>query len=144
MKNLSQIGENVSRYGLVFILLAFGVFKFTATEAGAIKPLVDHSPFLNWMNKLFTIRTISEIIGVIEIGAAIGIGLRFISPLIALCGSLLGAIIFSVTITFLFTTPGMIAKTEWIWLPDGFIIKDLLLLGFCLWSAGEAYQNVYQ
>ena len=139
MEKLSFIGVLVSRYGLVFILLAFGLFKFTATEAEAIKPLVDHSFLFNWMNTFFKIRTISAFIGILEIMAAIGIGLRFVSPRLALYGSLLGVIIFLVTLSFLFTTPGMIAKTEWLWLPDGFIVKDLLLLGFCLWSTGEAY-----
>ncbi len=135
------IGELITRYGVVGILLAFGIFKFTLTEAQAIKPLIDNSPLFNWMNHLFTIRTISSIIGVIEIVAAIAIGARFLSPDIAFYGSLLGCIIFLSTLSFLFTTPGMFVKTEWLWLPDEFIIKDLVLLGFCLWSAGEAYSS---
>src|ERR1700748_2965150 len=130
MKNLILIGEHVSRYGLVFILLAFGIFKFTATEAADIKPLIDHSPFFRWMNHFFTIQAISNIIGVIEIIAALAIGSRFFSPGIAFYGSLLGAVIFCLTLSFLFTTPGAVTKVEWMWVPDGFIIKDLLLLGF--------------
>ncbi len=139
MKNLKTTGEAISRYGIAYILIAFGIYKFTATEAAAIKTLIDNSFFFNWMNNFFTIRTISKIIGVVEISAAIGIASRFYSPSVALYGSLLGSVIFFVTLTFLFTTPGMIAKSEWLWLPDGFIIKDLALLGFCIWSAGEAY-----
>jgi uncharacterized membrane protein YkgB len=141
MSKLSFIGILVSRYGLVYLLLAFGLFKFTATEAAGIKPLVDHSPLFSWLNSFFTIRTISALIGILEIVAAIGIGLRFVSPRLAWYGSLLGVVIFLVTLSFLFTTPGMITKTEWLWLPDGFIVKDILLLGFCLWSAGEAYHQ---
>jgi reactive chlorine resistance protein C len=139
----STIGEFIARYGVVYILIAFGIFKFTETEAQAIKPLIDNSPIFNWMNALFSIRTISAIIGIIEIMTAIAIGSRFLSPTLSFYGSLLGSIIFFITLTFLFSTPGMIAKTEWLWLPDGFIIKDLVLLGFCLWSAGEAYSEMF-
>jgi uncharacterized membrane protein YkgB len=142
MEKLINIGPQISRYSLVFILLAFGLFKFTATEAEGIKPYIDHSPFFSWMYRFFAIRAISNLIGVVEILAAIGIGLRFASPAASFYGSLLGSAIFFVTLTFLFSTPGLIAKAEWLWLPDGFIIKDLLLLGFCLWSAGEAYMNM--
>jgi reactive chlorine resistance protein C len=141
MEKLNLIGENISRYGIVAILLMFGIYKFTATEAEAIKPMIDNSFLFNWMNHFFDIRTISKIIGIVEIIAALGIGARFYDSKMAFYGSILGSIIFFITLTFLFTTPGMIAKSEWLWLPDGFIIKDLVLLGFCLWSSGEAYSK---
>ena len=144
MNQLKPTGENISRYGIVFMLLLFGIFKFTNTEAQSIKPLVDNSPFFSWMNSLFATNTISRIIGITEIIAAIGIGLRFLSAKIALYGSLLGSVIFFMTLTFILSTPGMISKVEWLWLPDGFLIKDLALLGFCLWSAGEAYTAIKQ
>lgn len=142
MKNLTTIGENIMRYGLVFILIAFGIFKFTATEAAEIKPLIDNSPFVGWLNNFFHIRTISSMIGITELMIAIGIGLRFVSSKITFFASILGAVMFLTTLTFLFSTPGLIAKTEWLWLPDGFIIKDLVLLGFCTWSAGESYNHM--
>ena len=119
-------GELIARYGVVSILLAFGIFKFTKSEAQAIRPLIDNSPLFGWMNHLFDIRTSSAIIGIIEIIASIGIGARFISLDIAFYGSLLGCIIFLSTLSFLFTTPEMFVKTEWLWLPDEFIIKDLI------------------
>lgn len=142
MKKLGAIGENIGRYGIVYMLLTFGIFKFTYTEAEAIKPLIDHSPILNWMTNVFSSRTVSMMIGIVEIIAAIGIALKFLSPRIAFYGSVLGSIIFFITLTFLFTTPGMITKVEWLWLPEGFLIKDVALLGFCVWSAGEAYASI--
>jgi reactive chlorine resistance protein C len=141
MEKFMTIGANLSRYGVVFLLLLFGLYKFTVTEAEAIKPLIDNSFLFNWLNRIMNIYAISKMIGIVEIIAAIGIGLRFYDSKVAFYGSILGSIIFSTTLTFLFTTPGMIAKSEWLWLPDGFIIKDLVLLGFCLWSAGEAYSK---
>lgn len=140
MKKITTLGENISRYGIVYILLTFGIFKFTNTEAEAIKPLIEHSPLLNWMSSLFSQRTISAVIGIIEIIAAISIGLKFLSSRIAFYGSILGSLIFFITLTFLFTTPGRFTRVEWLWLPDGFIIKDMAFLGFCVWNAGNAYK----
>ena len=40
--NLESIGTNVLRYSLVLILVLFGVLKFTAAEAAAIKPPSGH------------------------------------------------------------------------------------------------------
>lgn len=138
---MTTIGEFTARYGVVSILLAFGIFKFTYTEAQAIKPLIDDSPLFSWMNHFFSMRVISSIIGVIEIVAALGIAGRFLSPDLAFYGSLLGCMVFFSTLSFLFTSSGMWVKTEWLWLPNDFIIKDLVLLGFCLWSTGEAYSS---
>lgn len=42
-------GAYTLRYGLVVLIFWFGVFKFTATEAQAIEPLVRHSPLLSWL-----------------------------------------------------------------------------------------------
>lgn len=129
------------RYGLVFILLLFGLCKFTATEAEAIKPLVDNSPLLAWMNHLFPVRTTAGILGTIEIITALLIGLRFVSSKMSFYGSIMGILIFSITLSFIFTTPGYMTKVEWIWMPDGFVFKDLLLLGFCFYSAAESHHN---
>src|ERR1700759_2201654 len=104
MKNLTRTGELVSRYGIVLILLSFGLVKFTATEAKDITPFIDHSPFFAWMRHFFTIQTISDIIGVIEMTAGLMIAARPASAKMGLYGGLLGSLIFFVTLSFLFTT----------------------------------------
>jgi reactive chlorine resistance protein C len=139
MVEIKIIGINVMRFGVAFILIMFGIYKFTLTEAKAIEPLINNSFIFNWLLKILPLRTMSAIIGVTEIIVAICLASRFYSPKIAFYGSILGVIIFLTTISFLFTTPGLIAKSEWLWLSDGFITKDLVLLGFCIWSTGEAY-----
>lgn len=40
---LAAIGIQISRYGLVVVLLLIGALKFTAGEAAGIQPLVAHS-----------------------------------------------------------------------------------------------------
>lgn len=131
-------GFAISRYGLVFILLLFGAFKFTPTEAAAIKPLLEHSPLLNWLLTLLGKTGASQLIGVVEIVTAMAIAARSLSAWFTYYGSLMGALMFVSTLSFIITTPGMISHVDGFWIPDGFLIKDLLLLGFCLLSAGEA------
>jgi uncharacterized membrane protein YkgB len=45
---LKATGTNVSRYGLVIVLLWFGGMKFTAYEAEGIRPMVANSPLMSW------------------------------------------------------------------------------------------------
>jgi len=49
-------GALILRYGLVLLLLWFGVFKFTPTEAQAIQPLVANSPLLSWLYSILVLR----------------------------------------------------------------------------------------
>src|SRR6266508_4025241 len=53
---LETVGTHVLRYGLGLLLLMWGAAKFTAFEADAIKPLVEHSPLLGWLYSMFTVR----------------------------------------------------------------------------------------
>ena len=45
---LKATGTNVSRYGLVIVLLWIGGMKFTAYEAEGIRPMVANSPLMSW------------------------------------------------------------------------------------------------
>ena len=139
-QNLVNVGHAIGRYGLVVILLWYGIFKFTQTEADAIDPLISNSFFFSWMKSLFDIFTISVIIGITEIVVALAIAVRPWSASAAFYGSAMGIVIFALTLSFMFTTPGMIRPVEWLYVPNGFLIKDLLFLGFCVWSTGEARQ----
>ena len=142
MARLTTIGLFISRYGLVYILLAIGTFKFTNTEAMGIKPFIDNSPFFSWMYHFMDIRMIARVVGVTEIIAAIAIASRFLSARVALFGSVIAIGMFIVTLSFLFTTPGTFTHAEGFVVPDGFLIKDPMLLGFSVWSAGEAYDAI--
>ena len=67
---LEALGITLLRYSLAFILLYFGLFKFTPTEARAIQALVEHSPFLAWMYSLFSVDAVSRVIGVTQLAIA--------------------------------------------------------------------------
>ena len=132
---LDPIARGTLRYGLVALMLLWGAMKFTAFEAEGIRPLVEHSPLLAWLYPAFGVQGGSEVIGVIEVSAALLICTRRWRPALAAIGSLLASGTFLVTLSFLVTTPG-------IWDPSnpfgGFIMKDAILLGAALHSSTEA------
>lgn len=123
------------RYGLVFFLLMYGSFKFFAFEANGIQPLVSNSPFLGWLYPFLGLRGTSSLIGVVEVTAAILIATRRWLPRISGYGSLVASGIFLTTLSFLFTTPGAISPASPL---NGFLLKDLLLLGAALFTTNEA------
>ena len=53
---LERMGINVTRYGLVVVLMWIGAMKFTAYEAEGIMPLVVNSPFMSWLYGILSIR----------------------------------------------------------------------------------------
>jgi uncharacterized membrane protein YkgB len=132
---LEVVGRGVLRYGPVALLLLWGGMKFTVMEAEAIRPLIEHHPLMSWMYPAFGLRGASAIIGVVEVAAAVLMSTRRWRPALSAIGSLVAAFTFAVTLSFLVTTPGILA-------PDnpfgGFIMKDVILFGAALYTASEA------
>jgi len=140
--SLQELGEKILRYGLVVILVWVGALKFTEYEAMAIRPLVENSPLTSWALKAFGLRPLASLIGIIEIVLGLMIATRSYAPKVSAIGSMGAIIMFLVTLTFVFTTPG-------VWqmgygfpfpspMPGQFLAKDIILLGVAVWSAGEA------
>jgi uncharacterized membrane protein YkgB len=129
-RRLEPIGRGVLRYGLVALLLIYGALKFFEFEAIAIQPLIENHPLMSWLVDVFGLRGASALIGVTELVAAVLIVLRGFAPRLSAYGSLLAAGMFVMTLSFLITTPQP---------PTGFLLKDLMLLGAALYTAGEAF-----
>lgn len=136
--NLTRLGGAIARYSVAAIFLGYGFFKFTAVEAAAIAPLTENSPFLFWLNDLFGQQGGSNLIGIMEIVIAAMIAARYFSPIVSALGSLAAAGALTVTLSFLFSTPGLSMLS----VDAGFLVKDLTLLGASLWAAGEALSAV--
>ncbi|CAN5156998.1 DUF417 family protein [soil metagenome] len=139
---LERSGELVLRYGLVIILLAVGALKFTMYEAEALRPLVSNSPLLSWGYDVFGVQGFAMVLGVIEIVLALMIATRSFAPKLSAWGSIGAIIMFLTTLTLVFTTPaawqqgyGFPFPSP---MPGQFLLKDVLLLGAALWTAGEA------
>lgn len=129
---LLRAGAILLRYSLVFFFVDFGLYKFTAEEALAIQGFMANSPMFSWLYLIFDVQGASNVIGVVEITAGVLIALRHWLPMLSAIGSLIAAFALVCTISFLFTTPGLGPDSQ------GFLIKDLTLLGAALWTAGEA------
>ena len=139
---MENIGAKIIRYGLVIILLWVGALKFTAYEAEGIQGLIANSPLMSWMLGVMSLRTAAAFIGIIEITLAVLIAMRPFAPFVSAIGSIGAIITFLITMSFVFTTPG-------VWqpgygfpfpspMPGQFLAKDLMLLGASVWTAGEA------
>ncbi|KFF74235.1 membrane protein [Chryseobacterium sp. P1-3] len=125
-------GYYVSLFGAALILLWIGIFKFTPTEAAAIKPLVENHFLTFFVYKIMSVQTVSNLIGTIEIIIAL---LLVFSAKFAVLKRYAGIgmiVTFLVTLSYLFTTPGIWKIVDGIPVTDFFILKDLMFLGFGL------------
>ena len=140
---LQLIGMHVTRYGLVLVLLWIGGMKFTAYEAEGIRPLVANSPLMGWVYNLMSVTAFSSLLGVVEIVIGVLIALRPVWPAGSALGSGLAVGMFLTTLSFLVTTPGWEPSLGGFpavsAMPGQFVLKDIVLLGAALWTAGEAW-----
>lgn len=134
---LEEAGTGLLRYGIAFLLVVIGAAKYFAFEAEAIAPLVSNSPFLAWTIDAFGLRGASAVIGTLEIATGLAIASRRFTPAISALGSLAGVATFLTTLSFLFTTPGALSLEH---PAGGFLLKDVVLLGACAYTAAEAFR----
>ncbi len=139
---IENFGGNFARYALALILIWVGLLKFTAYEAKAIEGLVSNSFLFAWAYQAFGLQMLSNLIGVVEIVTGLLIAARKFSPLASVAGGCGAIVMFCLTMTFVFTTPG-------VWqpgygfpfpapMPGQFLAKDLLFLAVSIWVTGES------
>jgi uncharacterized membrane protein YkgB len=126
------VGGAILRYGLVLFLVLFGLAKFTAAEAQTIQPWVANSPALAWLYAVTSVQGASNLIGVLELSLGALLAVRPWWPRASVIGSLGATVAFLITLSFLFTTPNL--SPEW----QGFLMKDLVLVGAAVWTAGDS------
>ncbi len=134
MKKLEKTGFYTALFGMAIVLIWIGIFKFTPTEAKAIRSLVSHSPFMSWMYGLLSETAVSKLIGSIEIVTGILLLLQPFSARAGVVGGVLAIITFATTLTFIFSTPGAFSNIDGVWIPDQFLLKDLIALGVSLYT----------
>ena len=136
-----KLGAFLIRYGLVLVLGWIGAMKFTAYEAEGIKTLVETSPLMSWMYKVFGMQATSNVIGIAELTAAALIAIRPLAPRLSAIGSVLAVFTFLTTLTFLFSLPGWeksLGGFPALSGSGGFLLKDTVLLGAALFTLGES------
>jgi uncharacterized membrane protein YkgB len=109
--------------------------------------LIEHSPLMSWIYHVFSVTTVARGLGTMEIVAALLIALRPVWPKASALGSALAVLLFCGTLSFLFTTPGVVSTYAHglpvlSALPGQFLLKDLVLIGVALWTLGESLQAV--
>jgi len=138
---LATAGRHLVRYGLVVVIAWIGALKYTAYEATAIQPLIAHSPVFSWIYSVVSVRGFAAVLGTAEIIAALLIAARPLWPRLSAVGSAMGVLLFASTLSFLFTTPGVLAASGFpvlSVLPGQFLLKDLVLAGAALWTLGDS------
>lgn len=138
---VSTIGELLIRYGLVLVLAWIGAMKFTAYEAEGIKTLVETSPLMSWMYKVFSLQATSNLFGIAELVVALLIAARPWIPKLSAFGSVLAVFTFLTTLTFLFSLPGWeqsLGGFPALSGSGGFLLKDVVLLGASFWTLGDS------
>jgi reactive chlorine resistance protein C len=134
-RGIGAIGLGVSRYGLAFLLVLIGGYKFFPFEAEGIRPLVGSSPLLSWLYGVFDVQGVAALFGTFEVAIGALICARRWVPRVSGYASLAAGSMFLVTLSFLVTTPGALSPTSPF---QQFLLKDLVLLGAALFTAAEA------
>jgi len=120
------------------IFLWFGCLKFTDYEASGVAGFIINSPLVGWVNGLFGTAGGPHFIGVFEIVTGVLIAARLVSPRLSAIGGAMGVFTFLMTLSFMFSTPGVIqggfsGPFALSAVPGQFLLKDLGLLTACLW-----------
>jgi reactive chlorine resistance protein C len=120
------------RWSLVAIFVWFGIQKFTPYAAEAIAPLIANSPFMKWLS-MFGVRGEAKIIGTIELTTAAALIVGSVIPIVSAVGAAMACATFLLTISFVFTTPGITERSSTGFpiistLLEQFLLKDIALL----------------
>lgn len=141
---LTHAGQLISRYGLVVVLAWIGFGKYVKMES---RVLIEHSPLMSWVYHVFSVTTVARALGTMEIVAALLIALWPLWPRACAAGSALAVLLFLGTLSFLVTTPGVVAGYAGglpvlSALPGQFLLKDLVLIGVAVWTLGDSLAAV--
>ncbi|OBF54825.1 hypothetical protein A5787_04480 [Mycobacterium sp. 852002-50816_SCH5313054-b] len=139
-QSLTRSGQLISRYGLVVVLAWIGFGKYVKMES---RVLIEHSPLMSWIYHVFSVIEVARGLGTMEIVAALLISLRPVWPRASAAGSALAVVLFLGTLSFLFTTPGVVSMHAaglpvLSGMPGQFLLKDLVLIGVALWTLGDS------
>jgi uncharacterized membrane protein YkgB len=98
---------------------------------------------MSWIYHVLSVTEVARGLGTMEIVAALLIALRPVWPSASAIGSALAVVLFMGTLSFLFTTPGVVSMHAaglpvLSGMPGQFLLKDLVLIGVSLWTLGDS------
>ena len=143
---VAPAGDLAVRYSLVLVVAWIGALKFTSYEANAIQPLVASSPLMSWVYDVFSVTAFSALLGVVELAVAALIAVKPWAARASIVGSLMAIAMFLTTLSFMATTPGVMAPEAGgfpvLSLVGSFLVKDVVLLAVALWTLGDALRTL--
>jgi uncharacterized membrane protein YkgB len=153
VQSAEVLGTRLEAVGVkgIFIALAviyfwFGGMKFTSYEAEGLVPLVSNSPVLGWLYSIFSARTFSILLGILEISVGLLMLARFLSPKLSALGAFLSAGLFVTTLTFMASTPGVFEPSLGFpglsVMPGQFLLKDIGLLAASIFAFGNSLSAI--
>jgi uncharacterized membrane protein YkgB len=138
--HLVRSGQLATRYALIVVLAWIGIGKFVKMDA---RVLIEHSPLMSWIFDFLSATAVARALGTMEVAAALLIALRPLWPRASVVGSALAVVLFVGTISFLFTTPGVVVGHAAVIpvlsaQPGQFLLKDLVLIAVAVWTLGDS------
>ncbi len=140
---MARIGGWAIVVSLAVIFLWFGALKFIPFEQQSLVGIISNNPLISWLYALFGVAGGAMFLGVFEILTGLLIAGRLVDPRLSLVGGAMGTWSFFLTMTCMFTTPGVI-QPGW----EGtlalspsvgaFLVKDMVLFSGCLWVLGTS------
>jgi uncharacterized membrane protein YkgB len=138
----TDIAPLVARYGLVIVLVWFGLMKFTSYESQGISHWVANSPFLSWVYESMSIDAFGRLNGSVELVTAALLAVKPWWPKASVVGGAFASLFFLTTLSFMITTPGVGEASAGgfpVLSADGeFLMKDIALFGLALWLLVDA------
>ena len=112
---------------VAMVLLWIGAMKFYAFEANAIVPLIETSPLMSWLYRLFSVQMASNLIGSFDILFALllALGLVIKSRSLVMLSGIACLSVFLMTQTFLFSAPNALSPDTLLNRLGQFVVKDL-------------------
>ena len=143
----ARFGVYAITIALATIFLWFGCLKFTAYEQSGVAGFIMNNPLIAWLHGVFGTGGGAEFLGVFEIATGLLIAGSLVMPRLGVIGGVMGMLTFLVTLTCMFTTPGVIqfgfdGPFALSAVPGQFLLKDLGLFAACVWIAGTSLSAV--
>ena len=143
-RTLESVGMTALRLALATNILWIGALKFQEYEAELSEPMISTSPLFSKIYEKLGLQKSSNLIGVMELALGAMIAAKPLAPRVSAIGSLGAVGMFSTTLSFLFTMPGVWQEgygKPWLSQPGQFLLKDGVLLGAALLTAAESLRD---
>jgi uncharacterized membrane protein YkgB len=142
---MESLGVTSLFISMAIVYFWFAGIKCTAIEAEGLVPLVSTSPILGWLYSVFSARTFSMLLGVLEMIIGFLFISRFVSPAASAVGALLSVGLFVTTLSFMVSTPGVVEPSlgfPGLSLLGQFLLKDIVLLGVSVFAFGNSLRAI--